>query len=245
MNKKIMLIPLVILPFALTSCNKKIGARSYGDFLYKIDSDTNTVYLMGFTKEGEKKDVIVVPTTIENRKVTTIGYEQPRVFGSPLYQGSFYGSYSKLYIHSQVKSIIREYTGHIIYSSKDNYNIYMGGEINTSIKSTMYFPFQTLKNNSLDKDLYNVGFSNLVYYLNDGTDNTLFSDDIDGTKVEVIPPTPYNPGYTFTGWYKEPECINLFDFDNEILPKKLYDSEGFVIRSETKLYAGLTATKSA
>jgi hypothetical protein len=99
MNKKIMLIPLVILPWALTSCNKKIGARSYGDFLYKIDSDTNTVYLMGFTKEGEKKDVIVVPTTIENRKVTTIWYEQPRVFGSPLYQGSFYGSYSKLYIH--------------------------------------------------------------------------------------------------------------------------------------------------
>lgn len=245
MNKKIMLIPLVILPFVLTSCDKKIGARSYGDFLYKIDSDTNTVYLMGFTKEGEKKDVIVVPTTIENRRVTKIGYEQPRIFGSPVYKGSFNGSYSKIYIHSQIESIIQEYEGHIIYSSNNNYNVYMGGVIHTSIHSKMYFPFETLKENPTDKDLYNVGFSNLVYYLNDGTNNTFFSDDIDGTKVEVIPPTPYNPGYTFTGWYKEPECINLFDFDNEILPKKQYDSEGFVIRSETKLYAGWTTTKSA
>ena len=56
-----------------------------------------------------------------------------------------------------------------LISSKDNSNIYMGGEINTSIKSTMNFPFQTLKNNSLDKDLYNVNpFQRLFFceYMN-------------------------------------------------------------------------------
>ena len=39
-------------------------------------------------------------------------------------------------------------------------------------------------------------------------------------------------GYTFGGWYKEPECINLFDVENEIVP-------GYkTVINPLKLYAG-------
>jgi len=45
-------------------------------------------------------------------------------------------------------------------------------------------------------------------------------------------------GYAFVGWYKEPECVNAWDFDNDRLPKFEYDSDGYITNFvETKLYA--------
>ena len=41
----------------------------------------------------------------------------------------------------------------------------------------------------------------------------------------------------FYGWYKEPECVNLWDFEIDRLPKAQYDEEGTETYQETKLYA--------
>ena len=42
-------------------------------------------------------------------------------------------------------------------------------------------------------------------------------DDVeDGEKVEIIPPDPKRDGYTFCGWYTEPECENEWSFDTVI-----------------------------
>ncbi|MBP5308287.1 MAG: InlB B-repeat-containing protein [Clostridia bacterium] len=42
-------------------------------------------------------------------------------------------------------------------------------------------------------------------------------DDVeDGEKVEIIPPDPKRDGYTFCGWYTEPECENEWDFNTVI-----------------------------
>ena len=42
-------------------------------------------------------------------------------------------------------------------------------------------------------------------------------DDVDdGEKVEIIPPDPKRDGYTFCGWYTEPECVNEWSFDTVI-----------------------------
>ena len=54
---------------------------------------------------------------------------------------------------------------------------------------------------------------------------------------ESLPPNPYRKGYEFLGWYKEPECINICDFENDIVPSKEYDKNGDYILKEIKLYA--------
>ena len=60
-----------------------------------------------------------------------------------------------------------------------------------------------------------------------------------GNKIEPTPYLPLREGYMFTGWYKEPECLKKWDFENDKLPAVEYDEEGnpteFI---ETKLYAG-------
>ena len=48
-------------------------------------------------------------------------------------------------------------------------------------------------------------------------------------------------GYTFGGWYKEPECINEWDFGTDVLPEERTEineeGEEEVVYQETKLYA--------
>ena len=58
-----------------------------------------------------------------------------------------------------------------------------------------------------------------------------------GGKIENTPYEPKREGYTFGGWYKEPECINAWNFDEDKLPEAKQDEEGNAEFVETKLYA--------
>ncbi len=58
-----------------------------------------------------------------------------------------------------------------------------------------------------------------------------------GEKIEDTPYEPTREGYTFGGWYKEPECKNAWDFGADTLPDAEYDEEGVLIFRETQLYA--------
>ena len=87
-------------------------------------------------------------------------------------------------------------------------------------------------------DCTKVIIANVTYYINDGTDNPYFVDEVSDSVVNVIPPTPYREGYKFTNWYKEKECINLWDFEKDKVPKIKYDSNGNEIYEEMKIYAG-------
>ena len=56
-----------------------------------------------------------------------------------------------------------------------------------------------------------------------------------GSSVEID--DPIKQGYEFIGWYKEPECINEWNFDNDIVPAKIYNSDNEYQYQETILYA--------
>jgi len=65
-----------------------------------------------------------------------------------------------------------------------------------------------------------------------------FFVDLIETTCTITPP-PYNPkreGYTFAGWYKEPECITPWNFDTDVITIE-FDEEGNRIYEEVCLYA--------
>ena len=47
-------------------------------------------------------------------------------------------------------------------------------------------------------------------------------DDYSDELIEYKPKNPIRIGYAFMGWYKEPECINEWDFEKDIVPEKVY-----------------------
>ncbi|MEG2086460.1 MAG: InlB B-repeat-containing protein [Clostridia bacterium] len=52
---------------------------------------------------------------------------------------------------------------------------------------------------------------------------------------------PEREGYTFIGWYKEPECINEWNFESDKTPAEVLDkTTGEPITQITRLYAKWT-----
>ena len=85
---------------------------------------------------------------------------------------------------------------------------------------------------------YKIRVANTAYMFNyDGEPNGgyFFINNFDwGKKIDPAPYMPMRNGYEFKGWYKEPECINLWNFESDTLPQESEIGEN----PETKLYAG-------
>lgn len=84
-----------------------------------------------------------------------------------------------------------------------------------------YYPYKIYKRDySHIENYYNNGFwkipANVSYFYNYDNavnDGYYWIDDYDyGDKIEYIPKDPVRDGYVFSGWYKETECINRWNF---------------------------------
>ena len=88
---------------------------------------------------------------------------------------------------------------------------------------------------------YSLKIANTAYMFNyEGAPNDgyYFINDFGyGGLIEDTPYKPLREGYTFGGWYKEPECINEWNFDRDALPAAEYDDEGNPLLNDIKLYA--------
>ena len=56
--------------------------------------------------------------------------------------------------------------------------------------------------------------------------------------IERKPKEPIKEGYKFEGWYKEKECINEWDFENDMLSEILGSENGNIVSFKiTRLFA--------
>ena len=46
-------------------------------------------------------------------------------------------------------------------------------------------------------------------------------DSYDESIITYIPPTPEREGYKFAGWYKDEECTEEWDFENDTTGKEV------------------------
>lgn len=83
--------------------------------------------------------------------------------------------------------------------------------------------------------------ANTTYYFNyeeSPNEDIFFINDFErGGKIENTPYEPTREGYKFKGWYKEPECVNAWDFEKDTLPAPEYYENGELKYVETCLYA--------
>lgn len=80
--------------------------------------------------------------------------------------------------------------------------------------------------------------SYMFNYEGEPNEGYFFINDFErGGLIEDTPYEPRREGYTFAGWYKEPECVNAWDFTKDTLPAAEYDEEENLKFVETKLYA--------
>ena len=242
MKKVIKYISFIMLfSLMLLLCSGTNGGitRTRGLFTYKINLDTREIMIMGLSKKGQQEETIVIPSILNGKRVMSIGcrydmgaeyaeFESEKLktiyFPSGFSNSHIDGFYDKL---PNVKKI---------FWGDHKYNGICGGIYQLS---KTYVSKQNIEKK--ENEFYDLPFiyiANVVYYINDGTENTYFVDYVSGAIVNVEPPIPYKEGYKFKGWYKEVECINKWDFEKDEVPQIEYDSEGKEIFKEIKIYAG-------
>lgn len=227
----------------LCGCNDPLKRYEYDDLSYSYTYDSmgeQCVTIMELSEQGKQQERVVIPTYIGKLLVKGFGKEFAYRIEGVIESDNL----KQIYIHNQIEMINNNFFAEI-----EDVTVFCGFDGENPLSISYYFirckeiyisksDHEWLKSIDPTIDFYDkIRFANVIYYYNFDKDKTFFVDDCDGTTVNVIPPTPYRKGYEFAGWYKEPECINKWDFENDIVPAKEYDENGEYILKETKLYA--------
>ncbi len=217
--------------------------EEWGYFTVKFYDDRETAYITGLTEEGQQQRFLVIPEEIDGVKVYTIG-ERPllQMWSSIGYADICSDKLEKIYIPFSTEIISGSFRNSSnlmkVVSIRDDY--YING-FEYSIKRC--YSREVYIERGYTRDCYVM--SNVSYFYNYETEENYgyyWIDDWNyGSKIEFIPPEPEREGYTFGGWYKEPECINKWDFETDVLPEERTEineeGEEEVVYQETKLYA--------
>ena len=229
---------------SFTACTEtKDLTKVYEDFLYMVFSEKNDngeeiqyVNLAGLSEQGQKKKTLIVPTTIEGisiRLLTLIDsfgacvgcWESEKLEKVFLKKSFNLGSVFSGCPNLKKVIICTKYSFGSYYSSAKIYvsSVDRTEEIGSNVRSE------------------NSRYSNVSFIYNyEGSENDgyYWIDDLDyGSKIELLPENPEREGYLFGGWFKESECVNVWDFETDTLPQEKLLENGEIMYQETRLYA--------
>lgn len=257
MKKYLLLFLLISIVITISGCKKEYPV--YGDFIYDITGVEENgfhgivedkgiricIRIINLSEEGKTKEILIVPEYIEGIKVECIG--------TCYLFNSYWDTQNlkRVYIPFYVNDLEHD----VFYHHCDNLEkVFMltherdGGEeffedTPLYITGKNYDPEVNVTNvyrnkNGYGCDCYFAKVSYMYNYEGSKLDGYYWIDDYSyGEKIEYIPDNPVREGYTFKGWYKEPECINEWNFDIDTLPEIKWSDGGEVMYQETKLYA--------
>lgn len=194
--------------------------KSSGDFEYIVDKDEITnekvVAVVGLTYDGMNREVIDVPREIEGKPVRYIGRRVTKVnlMGVEYYHFES-ENLKKIYLPDTVRMIDSDVFDYL--KRADELEIMLCSCHNTTIRDIGEF-----NRIYLYKTLYESGdfsgdyaFANIVFMNNysDEVNGGYYRLDNIGTGETIPEPlAPKREGYTFGGWYTEPECVTAWNF---------------------------------
>ena len=209
-----------------------------GDF--KFCSRTLGLYIEDLTAEGRQKRVLIVPEKIDGVPINGLWNSNYLWGGGPGWRSK---NLEKLYLPKNFSVDSATFEGcdklksfFLLSYQEDGDSLnYVGEGVQAAYINNFSFKAH-FENDRIVKP------ANVSYYYNDGrTENygCYWIDNVPyGSVLDVLPPEdPVSEGKTFAGWYKEPECINAWNFETDTTPEEKVDEEGNVIYQETALYA--------
>ncbi len=259
MKKKIVAILSILmsgLMLLLSGCRVKIYEDM--DFYYGIDTEDPSIWLHGLTETGKGKSIIIVPKEIDGIEVRFLTHTK-WVRGSSLLESE---NLEAIYIQNSLCIMNSEaFQGcpnlkKIIFLDTEKW-ITMGAKFYAADQPDLhyytssygldeYISEYNYSEEKLSKGLYieltfDWKLANVSYMQNyEGAENQgyYWIDNFEyGTTIDYIPENPLREGYVFGGWFKEPEGINIWNFEKDKLPELVLNEDGAELYQETRLYA--------
>lgn len=216
------------------------------------DSGYKVSYIVGLTELGQGKTELVLPELIDVYPVYGIGYERSiePFMSNVVYEGDFSSeNLVKLYIPLNTPAGWHVYCANcpnaysVIWRDGDAVKYPWASLDNQIIGYNVlpeYLSWQGEDHFSIkQKILANVSY--MYNYENAQDDGYYWVDSYDSNLISFMPPEPSREGYSFGGWYKEPECINVWNFEadktGEEIPLSSAVFEDYDENQITYLYA--------
>ena len=216
---------------------KKYDTYESEYFIYQVSHENGEAYIVGLTDLGKQQEYLIIPETIDGKKLNSISvmtfdvYRTERKYGNLDDINYASENLKKVFIVSGVR-IINSWTSYL-FSNKEVFYI-----SNADVEFTNQFYRTSLKGETAWHSLTAANVSYDYNYENSSNDGYYWIDNYAyGEKIEYIPEQPIRDGYAFGGWYKESECINAWNFETDTLPQAQYNEQEYEIYQETKLYA--------
>lgn len=222
---------------------------SDGDFVYYYDNEQDAYAIVDFTDSGYSKEVLYFPTHYKGKSVYSIGYRETeyRVDNTIVTEYTFdvfTATACKMYFpytitnhvglednHAKWSALSRDVEFYFVgVPEKNIYNVYNNG-INYFLDDAKYddyykcalLPFVYDGIKETYKQSENIIVANTLYMFNyDEAPNEgyfFINDYLVGEMIENTPYEPVREGYTFAGWYKEAECLNVWNFGTDAYPE--------------------------
>lgn len=172
---------------------------------------------------------VFLPSHINGVKVVEVGYHLGLLGEEKVYHG-----------HARGDKIFLPYTIKMLRITNDNNYMIPNQQVQGLASGQNYVPKIYFNDYRAQFPVSLIECANVVYdinYLNEEYKYHSVDYYEYGNLIEIIPPNPERIGYTFSGWYKEPECITKWNFETDTLPELILDDEGNKVFQETALYA--------
>ena len=240
MKKNLIFLVIFLVSFIGSGCSyNRYEDENFTYYKMKV-SDECVYAVSGLTEIGKTKDVLIFPVEYNEARTyikhSNLGPGSGRIDSSNL----------KLFLPKEF-TYVREDYFRFIYNEKNVNGTNKLIILSNDPKNLDLSEVKNLKNIFVSNQIYNIdkysdysfNRANVSYNYNyDESPNGgyYWIDDYDGEIISFVPPTPTRDDYTFMGWYKEPECINEWDFNNDVVPSKEFIENEYIYK-ETILYA--------
>ncbi len=230
---------MLAIPMMLSGCSNELKYISDGDFKYYYMEDKDSYAVIGTTEQGKGQEVLYFPSYYNDKLVTHMGYAKTTGYMSV---DNHYWiepddiTATKVYFPYTVEE---KYYTNVIFKNESEGQIYftncnrsylesavlMAGPygIRKGVKyfatpSAYEYIINNIKISGMDNngDVNKANMSYIFNYEDAPNEGYFFIDNYDAGSI--IKNTPYEPkreGYTFDGWYKEAECENAWDFEED------------------------------
>lgn len=227
-KKSIFSVILLMSILSLSGCSRDPEILKDGFFEYIIlkpgrywyNGENESIAIVGFTESGLKQESIKIPKKINDIPVEYLGYSGDNGGISKTY--IYYPKVSEndilknVYFYDNIRYFMTIECEWDVNNSSREFNVFnCSKNIEVTPIFTKSFGFYWYKPenfNSYSKYL----LPNIVYSYNMDSENYYFLDNVSNGDILVEPIEPIYDGYTFTGWFSEPECINKYNFQNPI-----------------------------
>ena len=234
MRKIYLLVIILFSMFLFSSCEvSQYKREQFEDEYYQYELIKKKVlgseydcYIVGLTDLGKSQTHLVLPEFFENYRILGIGYQDNSGLMSTDIIGNFETEMlERLYLNLVPKGDPIKWVKVYDFSIPNAYIVIWKTGFQTlyinNHKGYIYgynYYLKEITAQSTNEYISKVGNVSYMYnYDNSPNDGYYWVDNYTNNSIEFIPPAPIRDGYEFQGWYKEPECLNAWNFETDVL----------------------------